>query len=859
VLTLRRCYRSVPDIVRLGSTMAARMAALASDEASAVSDGKTAHAGTTTHAGTTASAGVGALREALRPLELEPVRASGAHPAIRRGEAFASAAHERVGLAAAIEQQRVLGYAYGDQAVLCRTHKQVRQIAAVLASQGVPVSQLGDFFDRPEVKDALMLVTLAAGPDARGILRAAPLLIGLGYPPPEARELAAAARALTATRQAVPGALWRGAALDGVAALSATTRTALAALGKVATQVRNGSAVGAGMAEFLLRPGGYAWRLVRIADGLDAPRPAALHAESRVELIPGADSPARAQQALAALGELVRLAWHFDTRWAREPDFRARLSRAVTHRRAAHPAEPDALESRPRADVSPSQLPASQRRLAGVALEVTTIAPAVRCFLHYLSALRAADVAVPVPAGQENAVHVLTLHQSKGLEFPVVYLPGLAQGQFPAGMTVRDEVCPPGFRESDAPSEHEAEERCLFYVGVTRARDVVAFTRATSYGRATVARPRTAQPSALLALVEEAPHLQDAVPLLSDEELGRLVAVAARFEEAGDDGDDAEAEAVAESGRTLDDTMTDKPVLRLPELEQYLTCPQQYKYARVYGLLDPAQDAVYRFHRYIRRGAQALRDVQASSPAADWQTAEVQLRTLWEMDGPAGHAYDAFYWQAAEAILREEWKAITAPGSPAAIGRVLLAQPLRAELRRCVVEVTADRVIADHLPPADGPAMAPVPPLTVLVRLHTGRPREEDKSDLALPLYYLAHQQQHPGAPVRIALAYAGGALMEGAAAMNGPGAGELVDVTETARKDAEKYLRPDRKQRSKLDKLDEAALGIAAGRFVPRPREQRCAACAYCYVCPADPDDAPTRVLQPPPSSEQEAPVSRL
>jgi len=42
-------------------------------------------------------------------------------------------------------------------------------------------------------------------------------------------------------------------------------------------------------------------------------------------------------------------------------------------------------------------------------------------------------------------------------------------------------VCPPGFRENNAPREREAEERCLFYVGVTRARDVVAFTRAASY------------------------------------------------------------------------------------------------------------------------------------------------------------------------------------------------------------------------------------------------------------------------------------------------------------------------------------------------------------------------------------------
>ena len=135
------------------------------------------------------------------------MRGDGAHPAIRRRETFANAAHERLGLAAAIEQHCVPGYTYGDQAVLCRKNKQVHEIAAVLASQGVPVSQLGDFFDRPEVKDALMLVTLAAGPDARGLLRAAPLLVGLGYPPPAAGELAAAARALASKRQALPGAL----------------------------------------------------------------------------------------------------------------------------------------------------------------------------------------------------------------------------------------------------------------------------------------------------------------------------------------------------------------------------------------------------------------------------------------------------------------------------------------------------------------------------------------------------------------------------------------------------------------------------------------------------------------------------
>ncbi|HEX6542722.1 MAG TPA: PD-(D/E)XK nuclease family protein, partial [Ktedonobacterales bacterium] len=279
------------------------------------------------------------------------------------------------------------------------------------------------------------------------------------------------------------------------------------------------------------------------------------------------------------------------------------------------------------------------------------------------------------------------------------------------------------------------------------------------------------------------------------------------------------------------------PIFRLHELEQYLACPRQYKYARSYGLLDPAEDAVYRFHRYIRKGMQELRDVKTALPASGWQTAETHLRTLWEQEGPAGHAYDAFYWQVAERILREEWRAITSPEGAKASERMLLAQPLYARLRQCIVEVTADRMIADA-----------ATQLTVLVRLHTGRPLDEHTKDLTLPLYYLAHQQQHPDAPVEILLAYAGTTLAEetdeaegtdGAAEASEPGS--LKDVTEKARSAATKYLNPLRKTRSALDKLDEAALGILAQEFALHPNERRCAACAFCYVCPSDPESTNT------------------
>jgi ATP-dependent DNA helicase UvrD/PcrA len=800
VMTLRRCYRAVPDIVHLGSAMAARMAELAPNPA------------------TTDAPVSMALREAMKPRSLEPDRSEGTHPALAHTETFSSDAHERVGLAAAIERHKTLGYNYGDQAILCRTHKQARQIASVLTGQGVPVSQLGDFFDRPEVKDAIMLLLLAAGPDGRGVLRATPLLVALGHPSPAGGELAATTHYLSSQRTALPGALCSTHTLSQVTALSATTRAGLIKLGQAATEVRNSDRVGSKLAEFLLRPAGYAWRLARVADGLDAPQTS--------DQLPGMRSPAQAQQALAALGELVRLAWRFDLRWKNEPEFRARLSRAVAHRRAARPIEPDTLTPAPDADIV--NIAVTPGTGTQTQTQTTEKGQAVRSFLHYLHALRATDVVVPIPAGDEDAVHLLTLHQSKGLEFPVVLIPNLAHGQFPLARHGREEASPPGFRESDAPGEREEEERCLFYVGVTRARDIVAFTRATSYSK-----NRLAERSPLLALLDDTPGWTDAAPLLSDDECEHLLTVAAAFEEADGDESDEEAEAAPVTMQTPAPSPAAKPIFRLHDLNQYLECPLQYKYTRIHDFRDPTRDAVYSFHKYIRQGMQKLRDVKASNPGADWKAAGAHLQPLWEGVGPAGHAYEDFYRQAAETILREEWQAITSPKSAATSERVRLAQPLQAHLNHCIVEVTADREIKMTATAIEGATV----PLTVLVRLHTGRPRDKDKDDLTLPLYYLAYQQAHPGVPLRIVLAYTGGIAEDGAIGAYDPR--NQVDVTEAACKDAEIYRNATRKRRSKLDKLDEAAMGIVAGEFAPRPDERRCAACAFCYVCPSDPESA--------------------
>ncbi len=74
-----------------------------------------------------------------------------------------------------------------------------------------------------------------------------------------------------------------------------------------------------------------------------------------------------------------------------------------------------------------------------------------------------------------DAVVLMTIHSAKGLEFPVVFIPGMEEGIFP------------GMQASVSPSEM-GEERRLAYVAITRAKEELyfSFTRSRMiYGRTT--------------------------------------------------------------------------------------------------------------------------------------------------------------------------------------------------------------------------------------------------------------------------------------------------------------------------------------------------------------------------------------
>ncbi|WP_018024238.1 DNA helicase PcrA [Corynebacterium ulceribovis] len=104
----------------------------------------------------------------------------------------------------------------------------------------------------------------------------------------------------------------------------------------------------------------------------------------------------------------------------------------------------------------------------------------LQAFLERVSLVADAD---QIPDDEQGLVTLMTLHTAKGLEFPVVFVAGWEDGQFPHMRALGD------------PKEL-AEERRLAYVGITRARKRLYLTRANL--RSSWGSPVTNPPSRFL-------------------------------------------------------------------------------------------------------------------------------------------------------------------------------------------------------------------------------------------------------------------------------------------------------------------------------------------------------------------------
>jgi DNA helicase-2/ATP-dependent DNA helicase PcrA len=106
----------------------------------------------------------------------------------------------------------------------------------------------------------------------------------------------------------------------------------------------------------------------------------------------------------------------------------------------------------------------------------------LRVFLEEFSS-SAAEESPMNPALDPDAVNIMTVHQAKGLEFPVVFIPSLIEGRFPSRSREEPWYLPNDLFDRERYEGREDDERRLFYVAMTRARELLIlswFTEHTS-------------------------------------------------------------------------------------------------------------------------------------------------------------------------------------------------------------------------------------------------------------------------------------------------------------------------------------------------------------------------------------------
>ncbi|GGP88448.1 ATP-dependent helicase [Streptomyces roseolilacinus] len=179
--------------------------------------------------------------------------------------------------------------------------------------------------------------------------------------------------------------------------------------------------------------------------------------------------------------------------------------------------------------------------------------------LNFLAELEAQDIAADTLSKRQarpDAVRLMTAHRSKGLEWSLVVVAGVQEGLWPdlrrrGSLLEADRIGRDGLAEPLTPGALLAEERRLFYVAATRARDrlVVTAVKAPAEDgdqpsrflaelgvepRDVTARPR--RPLAVAALVAELRATTvdpDASPALRDAAARRLARLAALTDDEG--------------------------------------------------------------------------------------------------------------------------------------------------------------------------------------------------------------------------------------------------------------------------------------------------------------------------------------
>lgn len=187
-------------------------------------------------------------------------------------------------------------------------------------------------------------------------------------------------------------------------------------------------------------------------------------------------------------------------------------------------------------------------------------------FLEYLNLIQETrDIpAIQSDLSDEDSVSLLTAHSSKGLEFPIVFIPYMVKQTFPTQRRAEPFAIPEELIQEILPEGdfHIQEERRLFYVACTRAKEKIYFTWSDSYSL-TSKRKRKISPF-LEEILAKAPCEIEEIHMHET----------ASTEES--------LEATAEVTRTEPKYEIKKA--SYSQLESFKSCPRKYQYQYIYKI-----------------------------------------------------------------------------------------------------------------------------------------------------------------------------------------------------------------------------------------------------------------------------------
>lgn len=381
----------------------------------------------------------------------------------------------------------------------------------------------------------------------------------------------------------------------------------------------------------------------------------------------------------------------------------------------------------------------------------------------------------------EPTVSLLTAHGAKGLEFPVVYLVDLTEQRFPQYPKGDTLPFPPELRHAggDEKEEHYREERRLFYVGMTRARDRLVLCHAQDLGGKRAARPSR---FVLEALGLPAPP-RGARGASALESIARYAPV---------------PEAPASAPPPLAD---DAPlVLSHSAIDRWLGCPLQYWYADVAQVpLPPSPVLMYGsaihhaikvWHQHVMKGL----PIETADVLAAYESA-------WSSEGFLTLAHEERMFaqgrEALEGFLRRDRAAGVKP--------LAIETEFRFRVGHEHVTGRFDRIDERR----EGIVLVDYKSSEVD---EEGDAEERSKASLRdgqLGLYALAYAETRGAVPARVELHFVGSGVV---------GAAEV---------------KPEHLERAR-ERVAEAGAGIRSGRFAATPGARTCGHCDYRHVCPS-------------------------